>query len=60
MSFEDFNFTRHTHCPYCKTSMIVIENKVVSCPLCELEKKKEIRKFERLLIDERKQKELRV
>ena len=44
MSFEDddfdddydFNFTHCTRCPHCKTSMIVIDNKVISCPLCEV------------------------
>ena len=42
MSFEDFdydhdfNFTNRTRCPHCKTSMIMIDKKVLSCPLCEL------------------------
>ena len=48
MSFEnidfdfDFNFTSRTRCPHCKTSMIIIENIVVSCPLCELMKREKI------------------
>jgi hypothetical protein len=48
MSFEDFNFTRRTRCPHCNTGMILIDRKVISCPLCELmktEKKKEIMKY---------------
>lgn len=55
MSFEDYdfdfkfnlNFTHRTRCPHCKTSMVVIDNKVLSCPLCELtrrEKKSELEK----------------
>lgn len=39
MSFEDFNFTVRTQCPNCKTGMIIIDNKVISCPLCELKRK---------------------
>ena len=39
MGFEEFNFTRRTHCPHCKTKMILIEKKVISCPLCEIMKR---------------------
>ena len=47
MSFEDFNFTLRTHCPHCKTRMIVIDNMVISCPLCELERSKKVQNFEK-------------
>ncbi|MHA2037953.1 MAG: hypothetical protein ACW972_09945 [Promethearchaeota archaeon] len=39
MSFEDFNFVNRTHCPHCQTNMIIIDRRVVSCPLCELMKR---------------------
>ncbi|MHA2049703.1 MAG: hypothetical protein ACW986_08825 [Promethearchaeota archaeon] len=35
MGFEEFNFTKRYRCPSCKTGMIVIDNKIVSCPICE-------------------------
>jgi hypothetical protein len=47
MSFEDFNFTNRTHCPHCKTGMMVIDRKVISCPLCEVMRNKKRKKFEK-------------
>jgi hypothetical protein len=46
MSFGDFNFTSRTRCPYCKTRMIIIDNKVISCPLCDLEREAKSREFD--------------
>ena len=37
MSFEDFNFTNRTRCPHCRTSLLIIDNKIDICPLCEIE-----------------------
>ncbi|MHA1932249.1 MAG: hypothetical protein ACW96X_06890 [Promethearchaeota archaeon] len=47
MSFEDFNFTRRTHCPDCKTSMIVIDKNVIFCPLCELRRREKNSELEK-------------
>jgi uncharacterized Zn finger protein (UPF0148 family) len=50
MNFEDFNFTNRTHCPHCNTGMILIDRKVISCPLCELERNKKKQKIEKELL----------
>ncbi|MHA1932248.1 MAG: hypothetical protein ACW96X_06885 [Promethearchaeota archaeon] len=47
MSFEDFNFILRTHCPHCKTDMIIIDNEVISCPLCELTRREKNSKLEK-------------
>jgi uncharacterized Zn finger protein (UPF0148 family) len=52
MNFENMNLVRAPfvgacHCPYCKTGLIVIDNKPVSCPVCELRKLKESYQLER-------------
>ncbi|MHA2399603.1 MAG: hypothetical protein ACXADU_12035 [Promethearchaeota archaeon] len=44
MGFDEFNFTRYYRCPSCKVGMIVIDNKIVSCPVCEFRKTKKLEK----------------
>ncbi|MCK4285694.1 MAG: hypothetical protein KAX18_05800 [Candidatus Lokiarchaeota archaeon] len=31
-----------TRCPYCKTGLVIIDNKIDFCPLCELAKMEKI------------------
>ncbi|MFX1375204.1 MAG: hypothetical protein ACFFA0_05275 [Promethearchaeota archaeon] len=45
MGCEKFMFVGYVRCPYCRTGMIVIDNEVVSCPVCEV---KQQEKAERL------------
>jgi len=40
ISFDGFNFTRRTHCPSCETRLVLIDNKIEFCPLCEILKRK--------------------
>ncbi|MFW9878339.1 MAG: hypothetical protein ACFFG0_35095 [Candidatus Thorarchaeota archaeon] len=47
MSFEGFNFIGNCHCPYCKTGLIMIDNKPVSCPVCELQRLKKFHTVEK-------------
>ena len=47
MSFEDFNFTNKCHCPHCKTGLLIIDNKIEFCPLCELMKRENTTELEK-------------
>ena len=46
MSFNDFNFVSRTHCPHCKTVLILIDNDIVFFPLCEIMKKEKLSELE--------------
>ena len=47
MSFDRFHFTGYCHCPYCKTGLIIVDNKAVSCPVCELKRDEKAQKLEK-------------
>ena len=47
MSFEDFNFLNRTHCPSCETGLVIIDNKIEFCPLCELMKRERVTESEK-------------
>ncbi|MFX1456006.1 MAG: hypothetical protein ACFFDB_11595 [Promethearchaeota archaeon] len=52
MCSENFNFTSRTRCRHCGTRMLVMDNKIQFCPLCELkirEKYSELEKKERFV-----------
>jgi exosome complex RNA-binding protein Csl4 len=35
---EKMHFTGYCRCPHCRTGLIIVDNKAVSCPVCELRK----------------------
>ncbi|MFX1310615.1 MAG: hypothetical protein ACFE9M_12890 [Promethearchaeota archaeon] len=36
MDFKDMNFTRRYHCPECNAMYIIIDNEIISCPVCDI------------------------
>ena len=36
MGLKKTNFTEKLHCPHCNCMYIIIDNEIVSCPVCEV------------------------
>ena len=47
MGNKRFAFTEYAKCPCCQTGMIIVDNKVISCPVCELKRQDKAEKLER-------------
>ena len=45
MGYDKFVFTGYAKCPCCQAGMIMIDNKVVSCPVCELKREEKAQKL---------------
>ena len=45
MGYDKFVFTGYAKCPCCQTGMIMVDNKVVSCPVCELKREEKTQKL---------------
>ena len=44
MDLKKTNFTEKLHCPNCNCMYIIIDNKIISCPVCEVSSKQKILK----------------
>ncbi|NVM38162.1 MAG: hypothetical protein HWN81_21390 [Candidatus Lokiarchaeota archaeon] len=45
MGGEKINFVRNCHCPECNGMYIIIDNEIISCPVCELKSNQNLSKM---------------